>query len=148
MEATLTATDSNRPMKKALQSAFPSVKFSCRLSRGTAYGNVSVSWVDGPSTQDVEKVTSRFEGMGFDGMTDSSYTKPTAIVIEGETFRSGLNLILTQRGNSPEKVAETIEMLKADGWSERFEGSFDCAASAILRGCSVLVAADHHHLAR
>lgn len=39
-----TAPESAKLLKAALRAAFPAVKFSVRLSRGTAYG-----WCDGAS---------------------------------------------------------------------------------------------------
>lgn len=145
---TLPATDSSRLLKKALRAAFPGIKFSCRMGAGTAYGNVTVRWTDGPLVAAVDEIARAFEGEGFDGMTDSLYHKATAIEIDGETFQSGLGLILTSRNFSEALVASAVETLKAEGYTGRFEGSMECAARAVLRGCSTHVAADHHHLAR
>ena len=68
-----TPVETSRIMKRALRKRFPAIKFSVRLSRGTGWGNCSVRWTDGPSTKLVQEITKRFEGSGFDGMTDSSY---------------------------------------------------------------------------
>ncbi len=65
--------ETSRLMKRALQKRFPATRFSVRLSRGTGWGNCSVSWTDGPSTKLVREITKHFEGSGFDGMTDCQY---------------------------------------------------------------------------
>ena len=95
---TATAPESAKLLKQALRAAFPGVTFSVRLSRGTGYGNCYVNWTDGPTVAQVEQITSRFEGEGFDGMTDCSYSKDT-VLADGRD--SGLRLILEERRLSP-----------------------------------------------
>ena len=129
----LDAVASIAAMRAALKAAFPSAKISVRMSRGTAYGNASVSWTDGPSVDEVEAVTEQFRGQGFDGMTDST----RVIEVGGKKFTSGVGLVLTARGSSPEEVAE----LRAAGYQERYERCFESAARAILRGVAA-----HHNL--
>lgn len=143
----LPAADSNRLMKKALKVAFPGTKFSCRMSRGTGYGNVHVDWTDGPTVEQVQEVTRRFEGQGFDGMTDSSYHKPTAIEVAGATFESGLSLILLSRSYGAESFARATAELRAEGYvgtDDELRG----AARAVLNGIPAVCAAEHHHLRR
>lgn len=64
------AVESLKLLKSTLRKAFPSVKFSTRLSRGTGYGYAGVSWTDGPSTSLVDAMVGPFEGSHFDGMID------------------------------------------------------------------------------
>lgn len=141
---TLPATTSSFLLKKALRRAFPGIKFSCRLSRGTAYGNVSVRWTDGPDEDSVGRIAYVFKAEGFDGMTDSSYAIETSIEVNGETFRSGLGLILLQRDASPAEVDRVVAELTAEGYVGQFAGSMHCAAEAILRGCEKVIATDVH----
>lgn len=91
------APESAKALKHALQQKFPAVKFSVRLSRGTGYGMCHVSWTDGPSMRLVDEVVHRFEGEGFDGMTDSTYQKDGRLPDGRE---SGLRLINTSRNIS------------------------------------------------
>ena len=67
---TLSPAESSRLLKRALKDAFPGTKFSARLSRGTAYGNLHVSWTGGPDREAVEAVTIPFQSRSFDGMDD------------------------------------------------------------------------------
>lgn len=135
-------------MRKALRAAFPGVKFSVRMSRGTAYGNANVRWTDGPTTAEVQEVTEQFRGEGFDGMTDSTTYTGRTVEYQGKTWRSGVGLVLVTRDNSPEAVAGAIEQLKAAGYDEKFPGSLENAAEAMLRGCEQIVAAQTYHLER
>ncbi len=89
-----TAAESSKIMKQALHTKFPATKFTVRLSRGTGYGDCSVSWTDGPSDRLVSAVVAPFEGQTFDGMTDMREST-RATLPDGR--ESGLRLILTSR---------------------------------------------------
>lgn len=92
------AVESSKIMKQMLRKAFPATEFSIRMSRGTAYGSVTVSWTDGPTTKRVEEITNRFVGKTFDGMTDSTgYTRNT--LPDGRT--TGCGYVHTSRDISP-----------------------------------------------
>lgn len=58
-------------MRKALRAAFPGIKFSVRMSTGTAHGWLTVSWADGPIERDVMKIGDGFRSLRFDGMDDA-----------------------------------------------------------------------------
>lgn len=88
------AVESAKILKASLRRAFPSTAFSVKLSRGTGYGSVHISWTDGPTSSLVEKIAGRFEGQGFDGMTDCSFPK-YATLPDGR--RSGLRYVLYAR---------------------------------------------------
>ena len=81
-------------MKRALRKRFPSTRFRVRLSRGTGWGNCSVSWTDGPSTKLVKEITGQFEGSGFDGMTDCSYHIENPL---SDGRQTGLSMIMESR---------------------------------------------------
>lgn len=89
-----TPAESAKLLKQALHRRFPATAFSVRLSRGTGYGNCHISWTDGPTVALVDAVASPFEGQGFDGSTDSSYSITTWLP-DGRS--SGLRLINTSR---------------------------------------------------
>jgi len=99
MKNYLSTKESAALLRKQLRASFPGVKFSVRMSRGTAYGNVHVEWTGGPSLDEVDAVTRPFEGASFDGMTDSMEYRDRAISIGDDGFArlSGLNLILHTR---------------------------------------------------
>ncbi len=142
----LDAVTSIAAMRKALKAAFPGLKISVRMGRGTAYGSADVSWTDGPSVDEVEAVTELFRGQGFDGMTDSTTYTGHTIEHQGTTYLSGVGLVLTSRDSSPEEVARVVAELREHGYRERCKGCFESAARAMLRGCERIVAASHHDL--
>jgi conjugative element/phage-associated large polyvalent protein len=93
-----TPAESAKLLKQALRARFPACEFSVRCSRGTGYGDCSVSWRDGPSVRLVEQVIASFEGESFDGMTDMRESRH---VLLADGRRTGLRLINHQRTISP-----------------------------------------------
>lgn len=57
-------------IRTELKRAFPGVKFSVRSESYSGGNAVRVSWTDGPTSQQVEKITGKYSGGSFDGMTD------------------------------------------------------------------------------
>lgn len=57
-------------LRKMLKAAFPGVKFSVRSDSFSMGNSISVSWTDGPTTQQVEKISSRFQYGSFNGQED------------------------------------------------------------------------------
>lgn len=79
MEKTrMTAAEGSKLLKQTLTRAFPGTKFTCRMSRGTAYGSMDVSYTDGPSYKEVDAIADGFEGKSFDGSIDLEYHKDTS----------------------------------------------------------------------
>ena len=60
-------------IKQTLRSAFPDVRFSVRLSRYSGGHSIDVNWTDGPTDKQIKAILDRFDGQGFDGMTDCSF---------------------------------------------------------------------------
>ena len=142
---TLTPAVSSRQLKKELETAFPGVKFSVRLSRGTGYGTAYVRWTDGPTADAVEVVTARFQTETFDGMTDSMVHLKTAAP-------SALGMILVTRDIGEAALAASAAILRADGWESTIDGAdqYDMrgAARAVCNGVPTHMAAQCHHLRR
>jgi hypothetical protein len=88
-------------LKQTLTKLFPNTKFKVNMSRGTAYGSVSVSWVDGASYDLVDVIARHFKGSGFDGMSDSSYSL-YALNEDGKVIDYGLGYVSISRGYSRE----------------------------------------------
>jgi hypothetical protein len=57
-------------IRRELRAAFPGVKFSVRVARGSMLSAVDVRWTDGPSESDVAEITGKYRLGRFDGMTD------------------------------------------------------------------------------
>jgi len=57
-------------LKIELERFFKGVKFSVRSESYSGGDSIHVSWVDGPLTEDVEKISSKYQEGHFDGMED------------------------------------------------------------------------------
>lgn len=57
-------------IRTELKRAFPAVKFSVRTSQYSGGNSIDVTWTDGPAAQQVERITAKYSGGSFDGMTD------------------------------------------------------------------------------
>ena len=100
----LSRQESSKLLKATLREAFPGTRFSVKLSRGTSYGNVEVFWT-GPSIENVEEVTSVFQGRGFDGTDDSTTFLDTALMLDsGEVVKSGLGMVMLYRERDGQEV--------------------------------------------
>lgn len=60
-------------LRPQLKKAFPSVKFSVRISRYAGGSAIDVRWTDGPTDDQVSAVCAGFRGNRFDGMDDLEY---------------------------------------------------------------------------
>jgi hypothetical protein len=104
------APESAKILKAALRAAFPATAFSVRMHRGTGYGSVDVSWVDGPSETAVRELSDAFAGEGFDGMTDSTYQKDN-VLPDGRG--TGLRYVMVSRTVSPELARRCVAQVAA-----------------------------------
>jgi len=93
-------------LRKELRAAFPGVKFSVRCSTGTAAAWINVSYDDGPTHQQVQAITGRFEGRSFNGQTDTYDDHGTTLVAgEGDDMPTAVRYscdgIIVTRNYSP-----------------------------------------------
>ena len=72
-------------IRKRLRREFPGVKFSVRISRYSMGSSISVSWADGPTKAQVEKITGEYSGSRFDGMIDLKYYVRHWLMPDGST---------------------------------------------------------------
>ncbi len=54
-----------------LRRAFPSITFRVNSKSYSGGNSIRVTWVDGPTTEQVESINNKYSGGSFDGMTDS-----------------------------------------------------------------------------
>lgn len=57
-------------IKQDLKKAFPHIKFSVSSDTFSMGDSVRISWQDGPTTDEVKKITGKRQEGHFDGMTD------------------------------------------------------------------------------
>lgn len=65
------ATLAAKNIRTELKKAFPAVKFSVRSEHYSGGNSVNIKWTDGPTSEEVTKITGKYEEGSFDGMTDS-----------------------------------------------------------------------------
>ena len=96
----------------ALKARFPSVKFSVRSSTYSMGASIDVSWTDGPSSKEVEPITSQFTGASFDGMIDLKSYHDTEW--QGQRVHFGADYIFCSReiSNRESTLAAAMLMLR------------------------------------
>jgi hypothetical protein len=62
-----TVTETAKKIRAALKAAFPAVKFSVRSESYSMGSSVNISWTDGPTEKQVEKIVSAHESIDRDG---------------------------------------------------------------------------------
>ncbi len=93
-----------------LKRAFPGVTFSVKTSRFSMGDDMRVTWVDGPTADQVDAIIDRYAGGSFDGMTDSyNYTQDTWTDAFGEA-----KYVFSQRQNSDKALESAIRTVKAE----------------------------------
>lgn len=66
----LSCAETAKLVRKALKLAFPGQKFSVRSESYSMGASIHVTWTDGPTTQQVDRVIGVYAGADFDGMID------------------------------------------------------------------------------
>jgi Large polyvalent protein associated domain 29 len=105
-------------VRHALKAAWPEMKFSVRMARGTAYGWLDVSWSDGPTCRQVDDLVGLYQGSRFDGMDDAYHRLPNRLVCFAGTelpteVRFACCGILTTRQIGPAGYAHVAALINA-----------------------------------
>ena len=103
------ATDVAKMIRKSLKQVFPTIKFSVRTKSYSGGSSISVGWVNGPTTDKVEKVTLEFEGASFDGMTDLKSYQYTEIA--GQRVSFGADFVFCSRHITDDHYIDTANKL-------------------------------------
>ena len=142
----ISTTETAKLIRKHLKNTFPNIKFYVTSSKYSGGASISIDWVDGPTTDDVDAVAQLFSGANFDGMIDlkvynrhwlmpdgtvqlatyqgtegSRGSIPTREYIQphpkAELVSFGSDFIFTNRKTSPALVREAAEVFHAQtGW--------------------------------
>lgn len=94
-----TAAETAKKVRKALKANFPGVKFSVRSSTYSMGSSISVSWTDGPLSEQVDAVLNQFESASFNSMEDYKSTK--GYMYEGQLY-NGADYVTGSRSLSVE----------------------------------------------
>src|SRR6266542_3188451 len=108
----LSATETAKLVREALKARFPHQRFSVRASRSGS--GVDIRWTDGPTVDQVRRVTDLYEGDWFDGMTDCQHSFSSLLADENGTVRevhfSGF--CLEHREISDDYYEQTLRILE------------------------------------
>lgn len=98
-----------------LKRAFPGVKFSVRSSSYSGGDSIRVSWIDGPTTAQVDPIVNRYSAGTFDGMTDCYNYEANAWT---DAFGDA-KFVFTERENSDRAIASAIRYV-----ATKYAGNF------------------------
>jgi Large polyvalent protein associated domain 29 len=101
----LTCAETAKLVRSALKTAFPGTKFGVRSKTYSGGASITVSWTDGPTSADVDKVISLYSGASFDGMIDLKSYHDSILVDENGDARVvhfGADYVFTSRKISAE----------------------------------------------
>lgn len=107
MTTKLTCSETAKLIRTALKESFNGVKFSVRSSTYAGGASVSVSWTDGPNSDQVSFVTEKFESSYFCGMTD--YKGFNRHMMNGERINFGADSVFNQRYYSDSTIQKSID---------------------------------------
>jgi hypothetical protein len=130
-------------LRQCLKEAFPGVRFSVRSDRC-----LRVTWTDGPSRKQVERIAGTFAGSYFDGMID--YEGSIYHSFDGQKVRFGCSFVFCERTMSAEALTigaealaaeytgtnqapATIEPPRFDGWSPTVTANPDFPGACVGR---------------
>jgi len=100
-------------LRKQLKEVFPGVKFSVRSDSFSGGDSIKVSWTDGPTSKEVDRIADRYSAGSFDGMEDIyNYAASAWTTVFGDA-----KYVHTQRSYSLEFLTTAVETVcKEFGW--------------------------------
>lgn len=104
-------------LKADLANRFPGTKFSVRSRKYAGGSSIDVNWVDGPTEQEVERLTWKYHGADFDGMTDSkSYHVSTIKNPDGSITMAQMesDFVFTRRKYSKKVFRNAVKQVCED----------------------------------
>lgn len=105
----ISTTDTAKLIRKSLKEAFPGVKFSVVSSKYSGGSSISIKWIDGPTSEQVDEITGRFEGSYFDGSID--YKGSRFAMMGGEQVHFSADFVFTRREYSDEAIVDAVTAL-------------------------------------
>lgn len=159
----LRLAETNKLLRRHLATAFPGVKFRVRGESYSGGSSTRIEWLDGPTADQVERLTSAYSSQGFDGMIDMAFGKtswqmPDGSIVKGwsggtenaagstpgyvvpkphpqaRAVSSGIGYLFTRREISPAFAAACL------AYFEQLDGAGRCELITKIRpwpGCEV-----------
>lgn len=117
----LTVKETAAALRARLKTEFPRAKFSVVMSRGSGYGWLSVSWVDGPTTETVDAIVGQYESERFSGMDDGYHPTGATVEVKGETVIPNCCGANTSRSLSPAALDWAREQTGHTGYAAMYD---------------------------
>lgn len=87
-------------LKAKLKNSFPEFKFSVRSRVYSMGSSIDINWIDGPTEEEVKKITNEFESIDYDEYT-------------GEILSGGNRYVMLRRDFSPENEIMIFNQVKS-----------------------------------
>ena len=94
----ISCVDTAKLIRAVLKESFNGVKFSVTSSQYAGGASITIKYVDGPTSKQVESVVKIFEGSYFDGMQD--YKGQNYANLNGEEVKFGADFVFVNRSVS------------------------------------------------
>lgn len=104
----LTCAETAKLLRANLKASFPGVKFSVRSNTYAGGASIDVSWTDGPTEAEADKVLQHYAGASFDGMIDLKSYHTSLIAQEDGSVHEvhhGADFVFGSRTSSDEHLA-------------------------------------------
>jgi hypothetical protein len=137
----ITCADTAKLVRAAVKEVFPKIKFGVKSKTYSGGASITISWIDGPTSAQVNAVTSRFSGADFDPMQDLKTNRTSEL--NGEKVSFGADYIFTQRQISARHLRDAIldvcfkfgiddiPMVTETGHGVRFSAQFPVCKNAV-----------------
>ena len=125
----ISVADTAKIIRSDLKAAFPGIVFSVRSHSYSMGASITVRWVDGPTTDQVESVTEYYRAKG--PMDNSDYSPDVYKDIDGVRTHYGSNYVFTERTYSQafgQAVADQVADSYGVAWVKVDERGFWGAA--------------------
>jgi len=118
----------SKNLKQELKDAYPKTKFSVRASSFSGGDSIDVSWTDGPTTEEVEKISDKYQHGNFNGMIDLYEYSKTNV---WPSVFGGAKFVMTARRDSNEAYLKAVAEVEKE-WGITLKVSYTSSNSAYI----------------
>ncbi len=121
-------TKGSKNIRRELKDAFPETKFSVRSSSYSGGDSIDINWTDGLTSEEVEKITDKYQQGSFNGMEDIyEYSKAN---VWPDVF-GGAKYVMCQRHYSNEAYLQAVAEVEKE-WGITLKVSYTSSNSAYI----------------
>ena len=103
--------DVSRLIKKELKALYPDIIFSVRYSAFSMGNSVDISYTDGVSSNEINKVVGKYQYGHFDGMTDSYEYNGGTFNVMGQAYKGGVKYVSVKRNVSDKWIKQAGDII-------------------------------------